>query len=33
MVQQIAQIKRSIDDGRSLTDLQIRKLKETIEMR
>jgi len=33
MVQQIAQIKRSQDDGKSLMELQISKLKETIEMK
>lgn len=33
MVQQITQIRRSQDDGKSLMELQINKLKEAIEMR
>lgn len=33
MVQQISQIKRSQDDGKSLMDLQIAKLKEALEMK
>ena len=33
MVQQITQIRRSQDDGRSLMELQINKLKEALEMK
>ncbi len=33
MVQQITQIRRTQDDGRSLMDLQIAKLKEAMEMK